>query len=158
MAIGVDAMCTSRTISTASLMFSIPAPALHRLCLAGGLISPTGLAFGPDGNLYVASSGFGGNSFISRYNGNTVRSSIICLRSALARRSAVRPRGYRFRFGRAAFMRTTVLRYLQIHFSRCYSSLCRLVILPVPCLVVRDGFRSERPLRRGRDHQHGPPI
>src|SRR5262249_49590763 len=34
----------------------------------GGLSSPTGLAFGPDGNLYVASTG---TSEVLRYNGMT---------------------------------------------------------------------------------------
>ena len=37
----------------------------------GGLVNPTGLAFGLDGNLYVANQGAGGNSFISRFNGTT---------------------------------------------------------------------------------------
>jgi sugar lactone lactonase YvrE len=33
--------------------------------------APTGIAFGPDGNLYVANMGSGGQSYISRYSGTT---------------------------------------------------------------------------------------
>src|SRR4051812_3377393 len=36
----------------------------------GGLHGPTGMAFGPDGNLYVANSSFGANNIV-KFNGQT---------------------------------------------------------------------------------------
>jgi len=43
---------------------------------SGGLVTPSAMAFGPDGNLYISGGTFGGNLGVRRYNPTTGRSSI----------------------------------------------------------------------------------